>query len=138
MQYLVLVPTASRICELMHERDLYEELCNEVSALVGDSDLADECMDYMLHCLLCDHLGVHPQIELDLEMLLGKCKATMVKEVCSHFYFDGSMLYDYMCASTHVHNFRHTILGWCVNHTGYTMLVQEGSLMNDEDRLWRI
>lgn len=138
MQYLVQVPTAKRICEIMHERDIYEELCIEVRALVGNSDLADECMDYMLHSLICDHLGIIPQIELDLVMALGKIRAALVKNRCIHFYFEETTICEYLRASTHARNFKHSVVGRCIRHTQHAMLVQEDLLLNDEERLWQI
>lgn len=138
MQYLVQVPSAKRICADLHERDIYEELYIEVRALVGNSELADECTDYMLHYLICEHLDILPQYTLDMDGDLGPIRAAIVRNRCIQFYFEQSSIYWYMNASVHAREFRHSVIGVCLRHTDHAMLIQECAPVNDEGRLWQI
>lgn len=138
MQYIVQVPSAKRICTELHERDIYEELFIEVRALVGDSELADECTDYMLHSLMCDHLDIRPEIVIDMDQMLGPLRAALVRNRCIQFYFEQSSIDWFLQASTHAREFRHSVTGVCLRHTDNAMLVQECAPVNDEGRLWQI
>lgn len=137
MRYIVQVPTADRICSQTGRSAEYQQLLLDVRDAVGNADTASECVDYVLHCLVCRYFGVRPHDELNLTQLVGHKLAEYIKSRCMDFYYVES-IEEFLEQSKNTSWLRNQFVGRCVSRTNHTLIIDDDPVLYCEDILWQI